>query len=1029
MIAMSGWSQVLGVGAQDAAVDLGKLPVALDRQPDFLTEVRPLLEVHCYECHGTERQRSGLRLDIREAAMKGGDYGAAIVPGDGAASPLIWYVAHAVEGMEMPPKGEGLRLSEVGLLRAWIDGGAHWPDGVDDAELPDRTQHWAFQPVEKPAIPAVLLEEWPRNELDRFILARLEGEGLAPSPEADRATLIRRVTFNLHGLPPTPQAIDAFVSDPTPDAYERLVEQLLASPRYGERWARHWLDVVHYGETHGYDKDKPRPNAWPYRDYVIRSFNDDKPYARFVEEQLAGDVLYPDDPDGVVALGFIAAGPWDFVGHVELPESKSDGLIARYNDRDDMVMTAMSSFMSLTVHCARCHDHKFDPILQQEYYALQAVFAGVDRADRPYDANPAVHRRRVSLRKELASLQNEQGGLEKKLQTIQSDELTQVESLLKQKQQQLNALEPKGETSPSNGYHSEIASMPDVVKWVQVDLGESHRLDRIRIIPARPVDFPDTPGFGFPKRWRLEVSDEPTFENARVVRSHEDVDFLNPGDNSVDTELNEVLTARYVRMTATRLWERTQDYVFALGELQVFDGANNRAMGSGVTALDSIEIGRWSRAHLVDGYDSRKPLIDAMAEGELADVLDRVEGMKAEIVQLNERRNDLRLQGLTTKDRSRWNEIAVRLDPLRAELAALPKPSLVYAAAPEFKAEGNFRPPNGVRPVHFLRRGDVKSPGDLSEPGTLGFLPGLSGKLDVTPDQSEGERRAALARWLTTKENGLLRRSIVNRVWHYHFGRGLVETPNDFGHMGTKPSHPELLDWLAVAFESNGGSLKELHRWIVTSATYRQASVPSGSGTSPAEALRWRRAMALDADNHLLWRMNRQRLDAESLRDGLLQVSGQMDETMGGPSVQQFYFKDDHSPVYDYGRFDVDSAAAMRRSIYRFIVRSVPDPFMDTMDCPDPSVMTDRRNSTLTALQALALMNNAFVIHQAESLADQLKADADGIVEQVEGLFRRVLGREPAPDEIGQWALYIEQHGLANACRVMFNTNEFSFID
>src|SRR6266705_1740215 len=263
--------------------------------------------------------------------------------------------------------------------------------------LQDKSDWWSFKPAKRPPLPEVKNKKWARNPIDLFILAKLEQEKLSPSPEADRRTLIRRLSFDLTGLPPSPEEVAKFIADRSPRAYEQLVERLLDSPRYGERWARHWLDTVHFADTHGYDKDKTRPNAWPYRDYVIHAFNQDKPYSRFVEEQIAGDVLFPEEPDGVVALGFIAAGPWDYVGHAELPETKTDGLIARYNDRDDMVMTTMSTFQSLTVHCARCHDHKFDPITQRDYYSLQAVFAGVDRANRPFDSDKNVFAQRRAL--------------------------------------------------------------------------------------------------------------------------------------------------------------------------------------------------------------------------------------------------------------------------------------------------------------------------------------------------------------------------------------------------------------------------------------------------------------------------------------------------------------------------------------------------------------------------------------------------------------------------------------------------------
>src|SRR5881396_3248546 len=302
----------------------------------------------------------------------------------------------------------------------------------------DKADHWAFKPATRPAVPVVSGDAWAKgNPIDAFVLAKLLEKGLSPSPPGDRRTLIRRVTFDLTGLPPTPEEVAEFLADDSPGAYDKLVDRLLASPAYGERWGRHWLDVVHFGESHGYDKDKPRPNAWPFRDYVIRSLNDDTPYSRFVQEQIAGDVLFPDSADGVVATGFIAAGPWDFVGHVELPESKTDGLIARYNDRDDMVMNTMSTFLSLTVHCARCHDHKFDPISQEEYYGLQAVFAGVDRADRPFDLDPRVAAKRRTLMVERKKLVTRQKALNEIVAKVTSPQIEQIGARLKELKEQL----------------------------------------------------------------------------------------------------------------------------------------------------------------------------------------------------------------------------------------------------------------------------------------------------------------------------------------------------------------------------------------------------------------------------------------------------------------------------------------------------------------------------------------------------------------------------------------------------------------
>jgi len=1058
---------VLGVGLLPvpcAELDKSKLPPAIDRQIDFMKDVRPILEKSCYACHGPEKQKNGFRLDVREVALKGGDDGLDIIPGKGAESPLIHYVAGLVEDRVMPKKGDRLTPLQVATLRAWIDQGAHWPE----ENLHTKTDHWAFRAAVRPSVPNVKNHAWPRNPIDNFILSKLEAEGLFPSPEADRKTMIRRLSFDLIGLPPTPEEVDQFMADIRPDGYERLVDRLLDSPRYGERWARHWLDVVHYGESHGYDKDKPRPNAWPYRDYTIRAFNEDKPYSRFVQEQIAGDVLFRDSAESTIATGFIATGPWDFVGHVELPESKTDGLIARYNDRDDMVMNTMSTFLSLTVHCARCHDHKFDPISQEEYYRLQAVFAGVDRVNRPVDTDPQMAARRRTLMANRKKVEARKKELDSLVAKVTSAEVDELDRRLKTLKEERKAIPKPEKESPSNGYHSGIEPKPEVEKWVQVDLGDHRVIDSVRLIPARPTDFADTPGFGFPRRFRMEASDDPEFGQSIPLLDASQSDYPNPGDTPLVIQAKAV-QARFVRITATRLWERTQDYVFALAELQVLSGTNNVAFQAKVAALDSIEAGRWGRQKLVDNFDSRNSLVEP---AEAPEVAAKRKELDDQIKRLGERREATALAILDPPVRDEIADVGRRLAQLNSELESLPKAQMVYAAASDFKPEGSFVPPNAPREIHLLRRGDVKRPGPLVEPGALSCLGGLDSRLEVASPNEEGDRRAALARWITDPKNVLSRRSIVNRLWQYHFGRGIVDSPNDFGHMGSLPTHPELLDWLALWFLDQGESLKQLHRLLVTSATYRQTSSPvaadarrltsnsePGAKSSeavakidadspiasgiPARRLAGSRpptdiqslltpaaaAVGVDSDNRLLWRMNRARLDAESFRDALLCLSGQLDLTMGGPSLQQFYFKDDHSPVYDYTQFDVDSPAAVRRGVYRFIVRSVPDPFMECLDSADPSLLTAKRNVTLTALQALTTLNNPFVVRQCEHFAARLQRERTDLPGQIERAYTLALSRPPRPDEANRLRDYARKHGLPNACRVLINSSEFVFVD
>jgi len=864
---------------------------------------------------------------------------------------------------------------------------------------------WSFKMTRKPEVPSVPGTNDVRNAIDRFILAKLREQKLAPSMPTDARTLLRRVTFDLTGLPPTPDELEAFSRDQSTNAYEKVVDRLLASPRYGERWARHWLDTVHFGESHGYEKDKPRLNAWPFRDYVIRAFNGDKPYSRFVEEQLAGDVLFPNEPDGIVALGFIAAGPWDFVGHVELPITKTDGLIARYNDRDDMLMNTMSTFQSLTVHCARCHNHKFDPITQRDYYSLQAVFAGVDRADRTYDDQPEVALQRRQLGESIGFLTNALKLLDSQITSLGGTELSEIEHRI---------IDLKKASPPNKaafGYHSRIETKPDVTKWVQVDLGATQVIDRIVFVGCHD-DFNNIgAGFGSPPCYRIEISNDAEFrEGVTLIKDRTREDSPNPGVAPqffpAGSETVAPTKARFVRFTATKLAPRQNDFIFALAELMVLNAAGvNLANGATVTALDSIEAPvRWQRKNLVDGYFVGA-LTNPASGGELAEIeaerralLDRV--VPAVV---------LGTRILKEKD----------LNSVRDQLARLPKARMVFAAAPDFAANGSFVPPQGPRPVHLLKRGDVKKPAEEMKPGAIAAVPGVSSELQISDLKSESERRAALARWITNTNNMLTRRSIVNRVWAYHFGRGIVETPNDFGHMGALPTHPELLDWLAFWFLENGESFEKLHRLIVTSATYRQSSIAEASSRNHTD----------DSGNRFLWRMNRSRIDAEQFHDALLAVSGTLDLAMGGPSVQQFNFKDDHSPVYDYARYEADGVGAGRRSIYRFIVRSVPDPFMDALDCPDANILTPTRNVTMTALQALATLNDGFVIRQSEHFGARLSKERVSLDEQIVRAYELALSRAPTDAERTKLAAHATRHGLPSACRIIFNSNEFLFID
>ena len=969
----------------------------------FREKIAPILEHHCLGCHNDSKPKGKLSLTSRAALLRGGRKGASIVPGDAAASLLLERVTAGDEKTRMPKNRAPLSAAEIEAVRKWIKGGAPWPDGLELAERKRAGfDWWSFKPLERPPVPHLEGAEadWVRNPVDAFVLARLRSKGLRPTAPAGRRTIIRRLFYDLTGLPPSPEEIDRFLADKSPRAYEELVERLLASRHYGERWARHWLDVVKYADTCGYDKDKLRANAWPYRDYVVRAFNDDKKYSRFVEEQLAGDVLFPGDPEGVLGLGFIAAGPWDFIGHVEVAESKIDGKVARYIDRDEMVSNTINTFTSLTIQCARCHDHKFDPFTQRHYYSLQDVFAAVDRADRPYDQNPGTARERKELTETINRAKEDLKRLEEEIASAGGAELAGLDKAIAK-----YASEAKmDKKSPAFGYHSNISARQEEEKWVAVDLGREVELSAITLHPCHDEYNNIGAGFGFPVRFKIEAAPDREFSEPVTLADETGGDYPNPGLAPYSAPASGT-KARFVRVRAVKLAPRSNDYILALGELEVLDGeGKNLARGVKVISKDSIQAPvRWARRNLVDGSWPR-------AKNEKTAVLLAEARTKRKALLAR-----LKSPGWLAEQR-RLQELEKGLSK---KLARLKKAGMVYAAATHFAAQGNFKPTKGkAREIHVLHRGDILKPGEKVRPGVLPFSAEDASELELPEGHPEGARRAALARWITSKGNPLTWRSVVNRAWLWHFGSAIVDSPNDFGRMGQLPSHPALLDWLACEFRDGEQSFKALHRLLVTSSTYRQGST-------------WNKESAmLDSGNRMLWRMNRRRLEAEEIRDAMLLASGKLDRTMYGPGFYLFKLeKTTHSPHYEYHKFDPEDPASHRRSIYRFIVRSQPDPFMTTFNCADSSQSTPKRDEALTALQALSLLNSRFTLVMAGHFARRLEAEAASGEERVRLGIRLLLGREATKAETADLVSYLDGHGLANLCRVLFNLSEFTYLD
>lgn len=967
---------------------------------DFSRDVRPILMGRCVKCHGADHAEAGLRLDLLSFATQKLESGKfALVPGKAGDSEILQRITSVDPDLRMPPDGPRLPASEIATLKSWIEQGATWPS------------HWAYEPLQQislanalPTKPVELSEP-----LDLFIELERRKAGLNGSQRSDKRSLMRRVYFDLLGLAPASEELADFISDDAPDAYVRLVDRLLASPHYGERWARHWMDMVHFAETHGHDQDRPREHAWPYRDYLISAFNDDVPYGQFIREQIAGDVIAPNDPRSIAATGFLAAGPWDESSLRDIRDDTIDREIARYLDRDDIVTTVMQTFVSTTVQCARCHDHKFDPVKQSDYYALQAVFSGCDKGNRKYDPDPRVATRRREL---LAEQQRVPQWLAQKAPEL-LDAALQVD-VAKWEQQQLKASAawhvPEILTIHSSG-GATLTPQPDGSVYSEGTRPEKDVVTlTLRSALSRATGL------------RLDVL------------SDDRLPLKGPGrqDNG-NLHLNEIVVM--VQDADASKPERRIELINPKADFDQAGWSIDKTLdGNPGTAWGIYpEVGKPHRAvfhfkqpvELAAGTKLKVELHQVHGGGHLigrarVSLSDTVGPLSLDVVPANIEQIVATPAAQRSDDQRRELSALFLLQRCAQQLAALPQPQMVYCGGSQFEADGSFRPAATPRVVKLLHRGDITQPRELIQPAALQMLRSLNGALTPKKIDREEERRAALSDWISDPRNALTWRSIVNRVWQQHFGRGLVDTPNDFGGMGSAPTHPELLDWLATRLLAQGGPLKALHREIVTSDTYCQLSAHRDDQSR------------VDADNRVLWRMNRRRLDAESIRDALLRASGTLDLRMGGPSDRQFVLSPGiHvTPNVDYASFDVNHPSNFRRSVYRFLFRTLPDPFMETLDCPDGSQLIPVRGESMTALQALATLNDKSLIRLCELLANRTAREVGGPAQaQVAALYRLLLLRQPTADEQAAFDYYISKHGVANACRWLVNSNEFMFVD
>jgi len=788
-----------------------------------------LLEQHCVPCHGGEKTKAGFDLTTHAALLRGGESGAAVVLGRPEVSLFHRMITHEEEP-GMPHKKDKLAEAEIAIIAAWIRDGAIYTRELRQAEIaagggsPTRAAfalteadraHWAFQPVVRPKLPVVKQAAWPKSPLDTFILAGLEAKGRGPAVPANREVLIRRVTLDLVGLPPTLAEIDAFVRDASPRAYETLVDRLLASPHYGERWGRHWLDLARFAESDGFEHDAARPNAWRYRDYVVRAFNADKPYDRFIREQLAGDELFPGDPDAQIATAFNLLGP-DMV-------DSADQVQRRRNTLNDMTDTTALALLGLTVGCARCHDHKFEPIAQRDYYRLQAFFTA------------------AKFRHDL----------------------------------------PVPTAAESRAHEMAMAAYSEQTKAVQTQIFALEEPPRKTLFERKLAKLsPEAQAaHGVPKEQRTTEQENQVLETAHLV------------------------------------------------------------------AVAAKEI----------GAAMKKP------------------------------------------DRDRH---AVLL----AELKPFPKPRPLPATL----ALQNGAPAK----THVLHRGDYNQPGDEVR---AGFPQVLSGVGAAASEPAENVR-APLAHWVASEAHPLTARVMVNRIWQHHFGRGLVGTPSDFGTHGQKPTHPALLDWLAAEFTGRGWSVKAMHRLMLLSATYQQAST-----VAAAEVVR-------DPENRLYGRMNRLRIEGEVIRDSLLAISGELNLKVGGPGV----FPPIPKELFEGAKgwiASTDPRDHTRRSLYIFARRNLRFPFLEVFDAPDNNLSCSARERSTTAPQSLTLLNAEEVLAAAARTAERLTEAADSPEGRVTLAYRLIIGRPPTAVERRLSVEFLARSPLSELCRGLFNLNAFVYVD
>lgn len=941
---------------------------AQDATELFTKAVAPALSAKCVACHRADNHKGGFDLSTRDGLLRGGEGGAGLVSGKPDESPVFTRSVSAPgQRPEMPEKGDPLTAAETAALKAWIAAGAPWPEGLVLKEKAKAdASFWSFQPLAAVAPPEVadVPHGWTANPIDRFILQKLKANGLLPNPPADPRTFIRRATYDLTGLPPTPEEVATFTAAyrEAPDAaVATLVDQLLARPQYGERWGRHWLDVIRFGESRGYERNEIITNLWPFRDYIIRSFNDDKPFDQLILEHLAGDVIGKDRPEIEIGSAFLVSGPYDDVGNQDAVAAAQ----IRADQMDEIIRATGEAFLGLTIGCARCHDHKFDPLYAKDYYALYATFSGTVHG--PREVASAMDRQARTER--LKPFQDERAKLAAEITAADREIAERAEKRLPELQAQW--------TRPRHSrYQTEETFAPQTARFVRLIVEGTDSTD------AKQTQY---------KIDEFEIwTDEPTPRNvalassgataAGAARDAKDFAGAYSAALTIDGKLGERWhAAGNELLIKLPREERIQRIVFSSDRTRALTEDHALTVFVGDYRIEtSLDGKQWKS---VASSADRQPPTEVRKQARLMKVV------------------------LTDEDRTRAAERQQAIAKLDAAIAQV-QPLPVWWV-------GNHQPVAGPQAVFV--GGNPQRKGDAVVPASLEVLRSTASAYQLDPAADEGTRRVALSKWLTAADQPLTPRVLVNRVWHYHFGKGIVDTPSDFGYMGSRPTHPELLDWLAGELLRNGWKLKPLHRLLMTSQAYRQSS-------------KWRESAAQhDADSRLLWRYPPRRLAAEEIRDTMLHISGKMDFTMGGPGYRLYEYQQDN--VATYVPLDVHGPETYRRAVYHHNARASRVDMLTDFDCPDPAFADPRRASTTTPLQALTMMNHRFSLDMTQFLAERLQRDAADVPGQIRRAFQLAFAREPSDRELQAAVTVVTTHGLKAFCRALLNSNELIHVN